>query len=201
MKHDIITDMQKCPLCQTEYNDVTRVCPLKHCSNCGSLKLLTSKKRSFQTSRDKQNFIFFLPPLGFFVLVYGYLFVQGDLILFFSIVAVYSVFFIGILFKITIQNIDCKECRARNFPFVSDINLNSTRLNGNFIDEEDMTKKISKTILEGLSKEQKKHNKKDILVRIIGAVSLIVIAMLGTFFVNPDDVLLSEIIDLIKSMN
>jgi len=201
MKYDIITDMQKCPLCQTEYNDVARVCPLKHCSNCGSLKLLTSKKRSFQTSRDKQNFIFFLPPLGFFVLVYGYLFVQGDLILFFSIVAVYSVFFIGILFKITIQNIDCKECRARNFPFVSDINLNSTRLNGNFIDEEDMTKKISKTILEGLSKEQKKHNKKDILVRIIGAVSLIVIAMLGTFFVNPDDVLLSEIIDLIKSMN
>jgi len=201
MKYDIITDMQKCPLCQTEYNDVARVCPLKHCSNCGSLKLLTSKKRSFQTSRDKQNFIFFLPPLGFFVLVYGYLFVQGDLILFFSIVAVYSVFFIGILFKITIQNIDCKECRARNFPFVSDINLNSTRLNGNLIDEEDMTKKISKTILEGLSKEQKKHNKKDILVRIIGAVSLIVIAMLGTFFVNPDDVLLSEIIDLIKSMN
>jgi len=201
MKYDIITDMQKCPLCQTEYNDVARVCPLKHCSNCGSLKLLTSKKRSFQTSRDKQNFIFFLPPLGFFVLVYGYLFVQGDLILFFSIVAVYSVSFIGILFKITIQNIDCKECRARNFPFVSDINLNSTRLNGNLIDEEDMTKKISKTILEGLSKEQKKHNKKDILVRIIGAISLIVIATLGTFFVNPDDVLLSEIINLIKSMN
>jgi len=142
-----------------------------------------------------------LPPLGFFVLVYGYLFVQGDLILFFSIVAVYSVSFIGILFKITIQNINCKECRARNFPFVSDINLNSTRLNGNLIDEEDMTKKISKTILEGLSKEQKKHNKKDILVRIIGAISLIVIATLGTFFVNPDDVLLSEIINLIKSMN
>jgi len=201
MKNDIITDMQKCPLCQTEYNDVTRVCPLKHCSNCGSLKLLTSKKRSFRASQDKQNFVFFLPPLGFFVLIYGYMFVQGDLILFFSIVAVYSVFFIGILFKITIQNIDCKECYARNFPFVSGINLNSTRLNGNLIDEEDLTKKISKTILEGLSKEQKKHNKKDILVRIIGAVSLIVIATLGTFFVNPDDVLLSEIIDLIKSMN
>lgn len=201
MKDDIIIEMQKCPLCQTEYNDVTRVCPLKHCSNCGSLKLLTSKKRSFQTSRAKQNFVFLLLPLGFFVLVYGYLFVQGDLILFFSIVAVYSVFFIGFLFKITMQNIDCKECHARNFPFVSDINLNSTRLNGNLVDEEDLTKKISKNILEGLSKEQKRHNKKDILVRIIGAVSLITIATLGTFFVNPDDVLLGEIIDLIKSMN
>jgi len=200
MKDDILTEMQKCPLCQTEYNDVARVCPLKHCSNCGSLKLLTSRKRSFQTSRDKQNFVFLLPPLGFFVLVYGYLFAQGDLILFFSIVAVYSVFFIGVLFKITIQNIDCKECRAKNFPFVSDINLNSTMLNGNLIDEEDMTRKISKTILEGLSKEQKKHNKKDILVRIAGAISLIVIAALGTFFVNPDDVLLGKIIDLIKSM-
>lgn len=99
------------------------------------------------------------------------------------------------------QNIDCKECHARNFPFVSDINLNSTRLNGNLVDEEDLTKKISKNILEGLSKEQKRHNKKDILVRIIGAVSLITIATLGTFFVNPDDVLLGEIIDLIKSMN
>jgi len=200
MKDDILTEMQKCPLCQTEYNDVARVCPLKHCSNCGSLKLLTSRKRSFQTSRDKQNFVFLLPPLGFFVLVYGYLFAQGDLILFFSIVAVYSVFFIGVLFKITIQNIDCKECRAKNFPFVSDINLNSTMLNGNLIDEEDMTRKISKTRLEGLSKEQKKHNKKDILVRIAGAISLIVIAALGTFFVNPDDVLLGKIIDLIKSM-
>lgn len=120
------------------------------------MKLLISKKRNFQTSRAKQNFVFLLPPLGFFVLVYGYLFVQGDLILFFSIVAVYSVFFISVLFKITIQNVDCKECHARNFPFVSDITLNSIRQNGNLIDEEDMTKKISKTILEGLSKEQKK---------------------------------------------
>ena len=87
MKNNIITEMQKCPLCQTEYNDVTQVCPLRHCSNCGSLKLLASKKRSFQTSRSKHNFVFLLPPLGFFVLVYGYLFAQGDLILFFSIVA------------------------------------------------------------------------------------------------------------------
>ena len=178
---------------------MAKVCPLRHCSNCGSLKLQSHKKRSFQTSQAKQNFVFILPPLGFFVLVYGYLFVQGDLISFLSIVAVYSVFFIGILFKITIKNIDCKECNARNFPFVSDINIDSTNLNGDLIDEEDLTKKIAKTILEGLSKEQKKHNKKDILIRIVGAVSLVVIAALGTFFVNPDDVLLGEIIDLIKS--
>ena len=192
--------MQKCPLCQTEYNDMAKVCPLKHCSNCGSLKLQTHKKRSFQTARAKQNFIFVLPPLGFFVLVYGYLIVQGDLIPFLSIVSVYSVFFIIILVKITIQNIDCKECNARNFPFVSDIHLNSITLNGNLIDEDDLTKKISKTILEGLSKEQKSHNKKDIIIRIIGAVSLMVIATLGTFFVNTDNVLAEKIIDLIKSM-
>jgi len=192
--------MKRCPLCQTEYNDLVKVCPLKHCSNCGSLKLQTHKKRSFQTSRAKQNFVFILPPLGFFVLVYGYLTVQGSLIPFLSIVSVYSVLFISILVKITIQNIDCKDCNARNFPFVSDINLNSITLNGNLVDEDDLTKKISKTILEGLSKEQKSHNKKDILIRIIGAVSLIVIATLGTFFVNPDNVLAEKIIDLIKSM-
>lgn len=192
--------MQKCSLCQTEYNDMAKVCPLKHCSNCGSLKLQTHKKRRFQTARAKQNFILVLPPLGFFVLVYGYLIVQGDLISFLSIVSVYSVFFIIILVKITIQNIDCKECHARNFPFVNDIHLNSITLNGNLIDEDDLTKKISKTILEGLSKEQKSHNKKDIMIRIIGAVSLIVIATLGTFFVNPDNVLAEKIIDLIKSM-
>ena len=133
------------------------------------------------------------------MLVYGYLFVQGDLIPFLSIVAVYSVLFIGILFKVTIRNIDCKECNARNFSFVSDIDINLAKLNGDLVDEEDLTKKIAKTILEGLSKEQKKHNKKDIVIRIVGAVSLIVIAALGTFFVSPDDVLLGEIIDLIKS--
>jgi len=133
------------------------------------------------------------------VLVYGYLFVQGDLISFLSIVAIYSVFFISILFKITIRNIDCKECNARNFSFVSDININSAKLNGDLVDEEDLTRKIAKTVFEGLSKEQKKHNKKDILIRIVGAVSLIIIAAFGTFFVNPDDVLLGEIIDLIKS--
>lgn len=191
--------MKRCPLCQTEYNDLVKVCPLKHCSNCGSLKLQIHKKRSFQTLRAKENFIFILPPLGFFILVYGYLFVQGDLIPFFSIVAIYAVFFIGILFKTTKQNINCKECNARNFPFVNDVDIHSPRLDGNLIDEEDLTKKISKTILDGLSNEQKKHNKKDIIVRIIGVVSLIVIATLGTFFVNPDDVLLGEIIDLIKS--
>jgi len=178
---------------------MAKVCPLKHCSNCGSLKLQTHKKRSFQTPRAKQNFVFILPPLGFFVLVYGYLFVQGDLVPFLSIVAVYSVFFISILFKITIKNINCQECKARNFPFVSDINLKSIKRNGTLIDDEDLTKKIAKTVLEGLSKEQKKHNKKDIMIRLAGAVSLVVIAILGTFFVNPDDILLGEIIDMIKS--
>ncbi len=191
--------MQKCTLCQTEYNDMAKVCPLKHCSNCGSLKLQTHKKRSFQTSRAKQNFVFILPPLGFFVLVYGYLFVQGDLVPFLSIVAVYSVFFISILFKITIKNINCKECNARNFPFVSNINLNSIKRDGTSIDDEDLTKRIAKTVLEGLSKEQKKHNKKDIMVRIAGAVSLVVIAILGTFFLSPDYILIWEIIDMIKS--
>jgi len=192
-------EMQKCPLCQTEYNDIAKVCPLKHCSNCGSLKLQTHKKRSFQTSRAKQNFIFILPPLGFFVLVYGYLFVQGDLVSFLSIVAVYSVFFISILFKITIKNINCKECGARNFPFVSNVNFDLIKQNGTLIDNEDLTKKIAKTVLEGLSKEQKKHNKKDIMIRLAGAISLVVIAILGTFFVNPDDILLGEIIDMMKS--
>jgi len=47
--------------------------------------------------------------------------------------------------------------------------------------------------------KHKKHNKKDIIIRIAGAVSLVVIAILGTFFVNPDDILLGEIIDMIKS--
>ena len=191
--------MKKCPLCQTEYNDATRVCPLKHCSNCGSLKLQTHKKRSFQTPRAKQNFIFILPPLGFFVLVYGYLLVQGDLILFLSIVAVYSVFFMSILFKTTIKNINCSECNAENFCYVKNINMDSLNQNIDSVDKKDLTKKIAKMVLDGLSKEQKKHNKKDIMVRIIGAISLVVIAILGTFFVNPDDVLLGEVIDMIKS--
>ncbi|NWK07873.1 hypothetical protein HX847_05630 [Marine Group I thaumarchaeote] len=117
---------------------------------------------------------------------------------FLSIVAVYSVFFISILFKITIKNINCKECNATNFPFVSDVNLNLIKQNGTSIDDEDLTKKIAKTVLEGLSKEQKKHNRKDIIIRIVGAVSLVVIAILGTFFVNPDDILLGELIDVIK---
>lgn len=190
--------MQKCPLCQTEYNDAAQVCPLKHCSNCGSLKLQSYKKRSFQSTRAKQNFIFILPPLGFFVLVYGYLFVQGDLIPFLSIVAVYTVFFIGMLFKMTIKNINCQECKAKNFPFASDIKLNPLQRD-TLIDDEDLSKKIAKTVLDGLSKEQKKHNKRDMMIRIIGAVSLITIAVIGTFFVNPDDILLGQIIDMIKS--
>lgn len=178
---------------------MTQVCPLRHCSNCGSLKLKSHKNRSFQTPRAKQNFVLIIPPLGFFVLVYGYFFVQGNLISFLSIVAVYSIFFISILFKITIKNINCLDCSAKNFPFVSDINLNPIRKDGAVIDDEDLTKKIAKTVLEGLSKEQKKHNKRDILIRTIGAISLIVIAILGTFFVNPDDVLIGKIIDMINS--
>ncbi|MEX0861423.1 hypothetical protein [Nitrosopumilus sp.] len=191
-------EMQKCPLCQTKYSDITKVCPLKHCSNCGSLKVLIHKKRSFQTSRAKQNFVFVLPPFGFFVLVYGYLFVRGDLIPFLSIVAVFSAFFIAVLFKITIKNVNCTKCNARNFPFVSNIHLDAIKQNGTLVDE-DMTKKISKIVLDGLSTEQRKHNKKDLVVRIIGASSLVIIAIFGTFFINSDDILLGEIIDVIKS--
>ena len=190
--------MQKCPLCQTQYSDITKVCPLKHCSNCGSLKVLTHKKRSFQTSRAKQNFVFILPPFGFFVLVYGYLFVHGDLILFLSIVAVFSVFFIGVLFKVTIKNVNCTKCNAKNFPFVNNIRLDLIKQNDALFDE-DITKKISKMVLEGLSTEQRKHNKKDLIVRIVSASSLVIIAVFGTFFVNSDDSMLREIIDMIKS--
>lgn len=191
--------MQKCPLCQTKYNDMTQVCPLRHCSNCGSLKLKSHKNRSFQTSRAKQNFVFIIPPLGFFVLVYGYLFVQGDLIPFLSILSIYSVFFMSILFKITTKNINCQDCNAKNFPFVSKVNLNSIK-KADILDDDEITKKIAKTVLEGLSKEQKKHNKRDIMIRVAGAVSLVTIAILGTFFVNPDDVLIGKIIDMIKSL-
>jgi len=93
---------------------------------------------------------------------------------------------------------NCQECKAKNFPSVSEIKLNPLKRDTT-IDDEDLSKKIAKTILDGLSKEQKKHNKRDMMIRIIGAISLITIAILGTFFVNPDDVLLGDIIDMIKS--
>ena len=137
-----------------------KVWPLKNCSNCSSLKLQTHKKRSFQNPRAKQNFVFILPPLGFFVLVYGYLFVQGDLVLFLSIVTVYSVFFISVLFKITMKNINCKECNARNFPFVSNVSINLMKQNGTLIDGEDLTKRIAKTVLEGLKRTEKTQQKR-----------------------------------------
>ncbi|MDH3276637.1 MAG: hypothetical protein OEL77_01125 [Nitrosopumilus sp.] len=197
MNNKFTEDMQKCPLCQTEYNDMTKVCPLKHCSNCGSLKLQTHKKRSFQSNRAKLNFIIILPPLGFFVLVYGYLFVQGELVSFLSIVAIYSVFFIAVLAKTTKPNINCTECKAKNFPSITKIYLNPIIKKETSIYEDDLTK-ISKKILETLSKEQKKHNKKDIIIRIGGAISLTVIAIFGTFFVNPDSNLFEEIIEMIK---
>ena len=192
--------MQQCPLCRTEYNDLTQICPLKHCSNCGSLQLTFHKNRSFQTSRAKQNFVFLLPTLGFFVLVFGYVFVKGELISFLSIVAVFSVFFISVLFKITVRNIHCQDCNAKNFPYVCDIKLNPATKKDVVIDDKDLTQKIAKTVLEGLSKEQKRHNKRDLVIRIVGFISLVTIAILGTFFIKPDDILLGEIIELVKSL-
>ena len=82
---------------------------------------------------------------------------------------------------------------------MSDINIDSAKLNGNLIDEEDLTKKSSRQFLRGYPKNRENTIKKDTIIRIVGAVSLVVIAALGTFFVNPDDVLLGEIVDLIKS--
>ena len=179
---------------------MTQVCPLKHCSNCGSLKLKSYKQRSFQSSRTKQNFIFIIPPLGFFVLVYGYLFVQGELISFLTIVALYTVFFISMLYKLTIKNISCLDCNAKNFPSVTNINLNPIKKDGGIIDDEKISQKIAKTVLEGLSKEQKKHNKRDMIIRTAGALSMTIIAILGTFFLKPDDALLEEIIEMINSL-
>jgi len=193
--------MQNCPLCKKEYNDVAEVCPLKHCSNCGSLNLQFQNKRSFQSTRAKQNFPFVLPPVGFFVLVYGYIFLKGDLIGFLSIVAGYSVIVIAILFKKTIKNVNCNECSARNLHTISQIKLkNAQKKQIDTLNDDDLTQKISRTVLDGLSEEQKKHNKKDILVRIAGATALVIIAIIGTFFVNPDDALLDEIIQIIKSL-
>jgi len=68
------------------------------------------------------------------------------------------------------------------------------------MESEELTQKIAKTVLDGLSKEQKKHNKRDMLIRTAGAISMIIIAILGTFFLRPDDELLKEIVDMIKSL-
>jgi hypothetical protein len=103
------------------------------------------------------------------------------------------------LLRVTLKNIDCKDCSAKNFPFVSNINLNPIKKGKNVIDDEEITQKIAKTVLDGLSKEQKKHNRRDMIIRTIGAISMVIIAILGTFFFKPNDSLIKDIMEMIKS--
>lgn len=177
--------MQFCPLCSKEYNNITKVCPLDHCNNCGSLDLKKQKSR-----RPNKGFGDSMIGAGVglgFLIIFGTLIANAASLLYTSI-PISMAIGLGILayFRASTQNFSCVSCRSNKFTPIANIKVKKTKKldteNGiqediEYQDKDGIIKKI-----DSLSESQTKHHKRDIILKIIGISVTAIIGVAGLVF-------------------
>lgn len=190
--------MQYCPLCKTQYNDIAKVCPLEHCVNCGSLDLRKQTSRSFVDRDTRNNFIGFTSFGLIFIAFYTSVvfLAKGEWEIFTIIMILTLSVAVLVFLNKTRHNSNCRSCQARNFKPIEDTKLRKGKKKkedmNEVVDDEhpESTTEISKSILENLSLEQKKHNRRDLFLKILGLVATAVILIIANFITNPQQILL-----------
>jgi DNA-directed RNA polymerase subunit RPC12/RpoP len=105
-----------CPLCKKnyDYSDVIKVCPLKHCPNCGSTNIM--RKHS-----DVSDTVFVMSSLG---LVLG--FILGAIAMDLGLILLLSILFgimFGIITFICYSKYVCNACGAEFLLPIKDVRL------------------------------------------------------------------------------
>jgi len=188
--------MKYCPKCTKEYNINTKVCPLDHCPNCGSLEL----KR--QLSREYRRYGFSnIVTAGIFIVIFGGMFTA----LTFASGIVYGFIGLSILIAIstmlvlsqTKPNFMCTSCKAKKFTPDNLIKLHykdkqKTGVNNTSMTYEPEQNDISKKFDE-FSEVQKEHHKRDFILRIVGIVIGAIFGIVGLIYSGLPLDFLSEI--------
>lgn len=173
-------------MCDKEYNDIAKVCPLDHCPNCGSLKVTKqlSRRRSLYYSDTMFLVSFFV---GMMALI-GFIMINSTYPEYGFTVWV-ALFFCIFLVHVasTMQNFRCKSCAAKNFSPISSIKVKKTRSVAEeefehieYQDNDGIMKK-----LDGLSENQSKHHKRSMILKVIGIIGSISIGITG-LVLNPE---------------
>lgn len=181
--------MQYCPLCSKEYNDITKVCPLDHCNNCGSLDL--KKQKSRRTNRGfGDNMIGAGVGVTMFS-IFGILFASTSNVIY-SVIPISIAIGIMVLVYVrsTIPNFSCVSCLSNKFTPLSKVKVkkikkinseNEIKEDIEYEDKDGIIKKINE-----LSESQTKHNKRDIILKIIGISVTAIIGIVS--FLNQEEI-------------
>lgn len=179
--------MQSCPLCNKGYNDIAKVCPLDHCTNCGSLELQKMRSRSL-SKYDKGNITSIIALIGFmafFGVAYGYS-KLGPIILAIGASAVGVPATVFYLVK-SHQNMECKSCRARKFQPITDVKLQKGKrtVEENKPVVESYDKNKSNTIDE-IIKIQEKNNRRNFIIGLLSTIGIFIGIIVTIWISRPE---------------
>ena len=119
--------MQYCPLCNKEYNDNTKSCPLRHCSNCGSLNIKRHWGRKL-TEYDADDTTVGLIGLGIILaMVGGLAYISNMPIAAYTLFTVLGVLIYMIYLRNTSRQYKCADCGKQKFLAQVDIGLEKSR--------------------------------------------------------------------------
>jgi len=179
--------LQVCPLCNKEYNDIAKTCPLDHCKNCGSLELQKTRFRSL-TKYGKANHSVFTGTVGFITGV-------GSLYLyskynewFYALIAGIITVGSSYLFyrKYSFKDYSCNSCKARKFQPVTDIYLRKVRKATDVRKEDTIESVNTRTnMLDEIINAKTEHEKRNFkvgLINLIVGVIGILIGIAVTYF-------------------
>jgi len=171
-------------MCTKEYNDVAKVCPLEHCPNCGSLNVKQHRIRKF-VENSVGNIIMISMFLFVFVGWFGILpTINSSLemrVIPFAIAAFggYVIYYFN-----TRSHYNCKDCQNRGFSCAVEIKLKKHRIKKEDMKSDEIEFKQEEITqkLNDMSKTQVRHNRRSIIIRIIGIVSGAIVSVLGIVF-------------------
>lgn len=165
--------MQICSLCSKEYPDTIRVCHLSHCSFCGSTKIQKNERFS---GIDIPTLIILG---GFFAILFVGIFMDKiqDLIVILAIMLGFLIITVPLRSKLN-QNYVCTKCLAKNFVPISKIELGASKM----VSKNRSSNDVIKNGLNYMMDEQKSHHRRDWMIRIIGTIALVAVAIFGLLF-------------------
>lgn len=193
--------MQHCPLCNTEFNDVAKICPKLHCDNCGSLNLNKRYIRNFKNFGSKTDYEFFRFVSAFFIffpIIYIYSRHGISFEMIYPIIAFGAFQILLYIYKTKSANLYlCKECGKDKLTPIKEIILGKkeeTSDEKRKIIEENVKKNISEENLLNEVTKSTKYSKKQltaIIISIVVTVALFVFQVLIPFLETGPDLVIS----------
>lgn len=178
--------MQFCPLCNTQYNDIAKVCPLEHCTNCGSLELQKMRSRSL-SSFDKSNLLSTAGALGLmsvFVSLmvydkYGPVVFAAD-----SLVTGIPAMLLYLTKSRTVK--ECKSCKAKKFQPVTNVKVEKGSQSESVTLSNESKPAGKSEMIDAIVRIQEKGNRRNFIIGLLSTIGIFVGIVVSIWISHPE---------------